>query len=32
MHILPVKKICLCYVYYWTIEIIFEINIVICHS
>ena len=29
MHILPVKQICLCYVHYKTIEIIFEINIVI---
>ena len=32
MHILSVKKICLCYVYYQTIEIIFKINIVICYS
>ena len=31
MHILSVKKICLCYVCYLTIEIVFEINIVICH-
>ena len=32
MHILPVKKTCLCYVHYYTIEIIFEINIAIYHS
>ena len=32
MHILSVKKISLCYVHYQTIETIFEINIVICHS
>ena len=32
MHILPVKKIDLYYVHYYTIEIIFKINIVICHS
>ena len=32
MHILPVNKICLCYFHNQTIKIIFEINIVICHS
>ena len=32
MHILSVKKICLCYFHYQKIEIIFETNIVICHS
>ena len=32
MHILSVKKICLCYFHYQIIKIIFEINILICHS